>query len=219
MTAWIPLLLQGTITTCKIWLCSTVISLFVGISIGTVRCSWLRTAALAVPLGILTLLLRGIPLYAQLMIVYFVLPQLTNITFSPFTAGIITLGLCSAAHVSEVIRGTLNSIPRGQWQAAQALGYTNIQQLRFIILPQAFRAALPALINEYVMVMKSTSILASIGTLELTKMSMNIMYRSFNPLGVSLSIAGIYLALTCTVSLLGQLLERKYNVSRTKSFL
>ncbi len=219
MTAWIPLLVQGTITTCKLWIVSTAISLVIGIGIGTVRCSWLRTAALAVPLGILTLLLRGIPLYAQLMLVYFVLPQLTSITFSPFTAGVITLGLCSAAHVSEIIRGTLNSIARGQWQAAHALGYTNMQQLRYIIVPQMFRAALPALTSEYVMVMKSTSILASIGTLELTKMSMNIMYRSFNPLGVSLSIAGIYLVLTCAVSAFGQLLERKYNVNRTKSFL
>lgn len=219
MIAWIPLLLQGTLTTIKLWLCASALSIVLGTLTGIVRCTVLRKAPLALPLDYLGLVVRGVPLYAQLMIFYFALPELTRINLTPFSAGVIALGLCSTAHTSEIIRGAINTLSSGQWKAAYTLGYTRIEQLRFIILPQVFRAALPTLVNEYVMVMKSTSILASIGTLELTKMSLNIMYRSFNPLGMCLSTACIYLLLTSIVSGVGRLLERKYDVSRAKPLL
>lgn len=217
MKAYIPLLLQGTLTTVKLWILGSLVSIIFGLLIGTIRSSKMRFPVVSTSADIISLILRGVPLYAQLMIAYFVIPQVLGINLSAFTTGVITLGFCSGAYVSEIVRGSLNAVPEGQWLAAQALGYSRNQKLRFIIMPQMFSNALPALINEYVMTLKSTSILASIGTLELTKIGTNIMYRSFEPLGVCLSIAGIYLLLTTIIAGFGQLVERKYYAQRTRS--
>ncbi len=211
MISSLPLLLQGTWTTIIVWLSSSVLSLAFGILIGTVRSKQIRTPIIAPLSDCITLILRGVPLYAQLMIAYFVVPQLTGISLSSSMTGIITLGLCSGAYTSEIIRGALHALPDGQWKAAQVLGYNRWQQLRYIIFPQLFAQALPALMNEYNMALKSTAILASIGTLELTKVGMNIMYRSFNPLEVCLSVACIYLVLTTMLSFISTILERRLN--------
>lgn len=217
MKAFIPLLVQGTLTTLELWLASSLISIVFGLALGTIRCSKMRIPVISLIADGVSLILRGVPLYAQLMIAYFVLPQVMGLNLSAFTTGIITLGLCSGAYASEIIRGSLNALPEGQWLSAQVLGYTPRQQLRYIIAPQMLSHALPALINEYVMTLKSTSILASIGALELTKIGTNIMHRSFDPLGVCLSIACIYLALTLIISGIGQLIERKYYAQRSRS--
>ncbi len=214
MTAYLPVLMQGTITTILLWLGSSLISIAFGLTTGTMRSAQLRIPILAQLSDGITLLVRGVPLYAQLMIAYFVIPQLTGISLSPFATGVITLGLCSGAYASEIIRGAINAIPAGQWKAAQVLGYSRVQKLRWIILPQALAQALPSLSNEYSMVLKSTSIVASIGTLELTKVGMNIMYRTFNPLEVCLSIAAIYLTLNTLFSTITTLIERNYYVQR-----
>ncbi len=217
MKAYIPLLLQGTLTTLELWIASSCISMLFGLAVGIVRCSKMRVPILSATGDLVSLILRGIPLYAQLMIAYFVLPQILGINLSAFTTGVITLGLCSGAYASEIVRGSLNALPEGQWLASQVLGYTRSQQLRYVIMPQMFAHGLPALINEYVMTLKSTSILASIGALELTKIGTNIMYRSFEPLGVCLSIAAIYLVLTTIITGIGQLIERSFYAQRSRS--
>jgi polar amino acid transport system permease protein len=148
------------------------------------------------------------------MIAYFVIPSLIGITPSALITGIITLGLCSGAYASEVIRSTFNSIDQGQWFASQALGYSRWQQLVYVLGPQMAINAFPSLVNEYLMVLKSTSLLASIGIVELTKVGTNIMYRTFNPLPVCLGIALIYLVLSAFLTKLGALAERKLYVYR-----
>lgn len=217
MKAFIPLLMQGTITTLELWVASSLISVAFGFALGAIRCTKMRLPVISLIADGACLILRGVPLYAQLMIAYFVLPQALGINLSAFTTGVITLGLCSGAYASEIIRGSLNAVPEGQWLAAQVLGYTPRQQLRYIVAPQMFSHALPALINEYVMTLKSTSILASIGALELTKIGTNIMHRSFEPIGVCVTIALIYLALTTIISGIGQRIERKYYAQRSRS--
>jgi polar amino acid transport system permease protein len=209
-----PLLAKGAWITIEIWLCALLISLALGSVVGTLRCTKLKVRLLAPILDIITLLLRGVPLYAQLMILYFVLPELLGINFSAFSTGIIGLGICSAAYTSEIIRGALNGVPEGQWEAASALGYSPLAQIRFIIFPQALCHAMPALVNEYVMALKSTSLLASIGTLELTKVGMNIIARSLDPVAICLSIALIYLCMSWVISSIGQLIERNLNAYR-----
>ena len=217
MKAYIPFLLQGTLATLKLWLAASLISIIFGLLVGTILCAKLRIPVLAQGFTIISVILRGVPLYAQLMITYFVVPQLLGINLSAFTTGVITLGLCSGAYASEIVRGSLNALPEGQWLASQVLGYTRSQQLRYIIMPQMFAHGLPALINEYVMTLKSTSILASIGALELTKIGTNIMYRSFEPLSVCLSIAAIYLVLTTLITGIGRLIERSFYAQRSRS--
>jgi His/Glu/Gln/Arg/opine family amino acid ABC transporter permease subunit len=217
MTAFLGLLLQGTLTTLELWILASTISIIFGVMVGTIRCSNLRIPGVSFVADMVTLILRGVPLYAQLMIAYFVLPHAFGISLSAFTTAIIVLGFCSGAYASEIIRGSLNSLPQGQWLAAKALGYTSQQQVRHIIVPQMFTQALPALINEYVMALKSTSIVASIGVLELTKIGTNIMYRSFEPLSICLSIAAIYLTLSVAITGIGRRVERSFHAHRAKS--
>lgn len=210
MIAYLPILLQGAGVTVLLWLGASVMSLVLGIITGTVRSKRIRVPGAAQLGDMIVLILRGVPLYAQLMIAYFVIPQLTGISLSPFTTGIITLGFCSGAYASEIVRGAMQAIPAGQWKAAQVLGYSRWEMVRYVMMPQALRLALPALVNEYSMVLKSTSIVASIGTLELTKVGMNIMYRTLNPLEVCFSIAAIYLTINTLFSLIGGYIEKRY---------
>ena len=211
MIPYLSLVIQGTGLTLLLWLCCSVISLAFGLIVGTVRAAEIRTAWIAPLLDGITMILRGVPLYAQLMIAYFAVPQMIGFAPSAFITGVTTLGLCSGAYASEIIRGTFNSIDPGQWKASSVLGYTLWQQVRYILAPQVLRRALPALTNEYLMVLKSTSLLGSIGLLELTKVGTNIMYRTFNPLPICLALAVIYLFFSGIGALLCTAAERRFN--------
>ncbi len=211
---YIPLLTRATGTTLLLWASSSLISFTVGLLLGTIRCTQLRIPIVSQLADGVTLLLRGVPLYAQLMIAYFVVPSLLGIAPSAFLTGIITLGLCSGAYASEIVRGTFNTIDKGQWRASQTLGYTKWQQLYYVVGPQMLINAFPTLGNEYLMVLKSTAILASIGVLELTKIGTNIMYRTFNPLPVCFSIAAVYLGLSAILTVITSYIERKFYAYR-----
>lgn len=212
-TSIINLLLKGTLVTLELWVTSSIISIIFGMIAGILRCSRLRIPLISQALDAITMVLRGVPLYTQLMIFYFVIPELIGINLSSFVAGSIALGLCSGAYTSEIIRGAINSLPQVQWDASWVLGYSIVNQLKHIILPQAIKNALPALVSEYSMVLKSTSIIASIGALELTKVGTNIITRSLDPIPVCLGIGAIYLIINSILSFIGQALERRYNVA------
>lgn len=204
-----PLLMQGLIMTIKLWLIATVASLILGTILGILRCQQLRMARIASILDACTFVLRGVPLYVQLLITYFVLPDLLGINLPIFFAGTFTLGLCSAAYVSQMVRSGINAIPAGQWEAAYVLGYSTSQTVRWIIMPQVMRAILPTLVGEVDQLLKSTSIVSSIGLLELTRAGMNIVSREMNPLTIYLTIALLYLMLSSALNALGAFLERK----------
>jgi len=209
----IYLLLKGTLVTIELWIVSSLISIFFGILAGIVRCSRLRIPLVSPILDLITVVLRGVPLYTQLMIFYFVIPEVIGINLSSFVAGTIALGLCSGAYMSEIVRGAINALPQTQWDASHVLGYTIANQLKHIILPQALINVLPAIISEYSMVLKSTSIIASIGALELTKVGTNLITRSLDPIPVCLGIGAIYLIINSILSFIGQSIERRYNVA------
>jgi polar amino acid transport system permease protein len=205
------LLVQGLGTTTILWLGSIVIALPIGLITGIIRCKQLRIPVIAQLLDYITIVIRGVPLYVQVLIIYFVLPGLVGINLSSFTAGIVALGFCSSAYVSEIVRSGMNSIAIGQWEAAQVLGFTRTQCVQYIVAPQMFKNSLASLINEIVSVMKSTSILATIGVLELTKIGQNIVTRSMHPLAIYGCIALIYLMLNGIISWAGKWLEKNSN--------
>lgn len=204
-----PLLAQGLLMTIKLFVVATLLSLCLGTILGVARCRQLRCAAIAQLLDGGTFILRGVPLYVQLLISYFVLPDLLGINLPLFAAATITLGLCSASYVSQIVRSGINSIAPGQWEASFVLGYTTLQTVWWIILPQTIRAILPALIGEFDQLLKSTSIISSLGILELTRVGMNIVAREMNPLMIYGSIAMLYLTLSSLLNGIGALLERK----------
>lgn len=202
-----PQLCMGALTTLYTWLLSAVLGVSLGCMIGIACCNRLRLPIISPMLDYLTFILRGIPFYVQLLITYFVLPDVLGINLSPFTAGTLSLGLCSSAYSSQIIRGGINAISKGQWEAAFVLGYSPLQTMRFIIIPQILYIITPALGGELDQLLKTTSILSAIGFLELTRVGMNIIAREMAPITVYLTIAAIYLSLSTLISLVTKKIE------------
>lgn len=204
-----PLLLQGMLMTVLLWLGASALSFSIGTIFGIFRCRKIRMNYFTPLLDIITWILRGVPFYVQLLIVYFVLPNLLNLNLSPSIAGIISLGLCSAAYVSQMIRGSINVISDEQWEAAWVLGLNKFQSLRYIILPQAMRTIIPMLCGEFDMVLKSTSVMSTIGVLELTGAGRNILVINMQVIPVYCTVALLYLFFSSLLNLIFEYIERK----------
>ncbi len=170
----LPLLFKGALIT--IWI--STIGIFGGFVLGSIfgilDCHQLRNRFLSPFLRFYVAIFRGTPLFVQLLIVYFALPDVLGIELSPISAGIITLGLNSTAYLAEVIRAGINAVDSGQWDASYILGYSRLDTFRHIIMPQAFKNVMPAITNEYATLIKESSILMVIGVPELVKNSRDI---------------------------------------------
>jgi len=207
-----PLLLTGAMTTLYIWLCTILISCVTGVLFGLLRSKPLRVPVLSTALDGITMILRGVPFYVQLLIYYFALPELLPINLTALHAGVFSLGLCSAAFVSQIICGGIQALGKNPWEACYVLGYSTPQTLRKVILPQTFRVVLPMMIGEMDQLLKSTAIISSLGVLELTRAGINIINSEMNPIPVYGAMALIYLILSFALNAGGSLLQRKYHV-------
>jgi polar amino acid transport system permease protein len=152
--------------------------------------------------------IRGTPAMIQIFAVYFGLPQF-GLGMSPFTAGVITLGLNSGAYVAEIVRGGLMAIPQGQYESPIALGLSQGQAMRRIILPQVARIILPSITNEAVATLKNTSLLSAITVVELTFHAQIVIARTFQPFQFYIMAALFYLLLTTLLTRLSTFLERR----------
>lgn len=155
-----------------------------------------------------TSLFRGIPLMVLLFLVYFATPQLTGYAITALQAGVLTFGLNGAATMSEVLRGGIQAVPAGQMDAARALGAGYVRAMVDVILPQAFRSTLPALVNETITLLKGSSLVSTIGVVDILKTATTIQsltYRSFEPLLIA---AIMYYVLVLALSAAGRRLER-----------
>lgn len=161
-------------------------------------------------------LVRGTPMMVQIAIVYFGSYTLTGINISAFLASVIAVSLNSAAYVAEIIRSGIQSIDKGQWEAAKSLGLTKSQTMQHIIFPQAIKNILPALGNEFVTLIKETSVASTIGVGELMYSTTTIRATSFDPFNPLLIVALIYFALTFSISKMVGLLEKKLNYGSTE---
>ena len=153
--------------------------------------------------------IRGTPVILQLMIIYYVIFKSVNINIS--LVGIIAFGINSGAYVSEIIRSGINSIDKGQLEAGLSLGLNYHKTMKLIILPQAIKNILPALGNEFITLLKETSVGAYIGILELTKASDIISSRTYDYFFPLIIVAIIYLIMTLGLSKLVNLMERRLN--------
>ena len=154
-------------------------------------------------------IIRGTPVILQLMIIYYVIFKSVDINI--VIVGIIAFGLNSSAYVSEIIRGGLNSIPKGQIEAGYSLGFKYGSIMKYIVLPQTIKTILPGLGNEFITLLKETSVGAYIGIIELTKASDIIASRTYDYFFPLLIIAIIYLIMTLGLSKLVNNLERKFS--------
>jgi polar amino acid transport system permease protein len=205
-----PFLLQGALATIQIALASIAIGLCGGILIGMLNCRKLNFAHAAIILSGFVWVVRGTPLFIQVLIVYYALPEVLGLSLSPFTAGVIALGVNSTAYISEIVRGGIDSIPDGQWEAAYVIGLKPWKTLKEVILPQMFRITLPGLTNELTALIKETSILMLIGVAELTKVSKDIVARELDPMTIYLAAAMLYLAMTTSLSLFARSQQKRW---------
>jgi len=161
---------------------------------------------------------RGTPLLVQLYIVFFGLPMLFgSLSFDAFTAGVIALSLNSGAYVGEIVRAGIQSIDRGQMEAALATGLTYVQAMWHVVLPQAMRRMVPPLGNEFIALLKDSSLVAVISLEELFRRSQILVTRTFKPFEVYLMTAVIYLVMTKAISLLVNWIERRSSARRRTS--
>lgn len=201
LLAYFPLILKGTAMTLAAWLTSAIMSLLVGTFLGIISCNHLASTRKKNLIKIYTFITKGVPAYVQILIAYFVVPAIIGINIPGFIAATGALTLCSSGYVTEIVRSGINSIPAGQWDACFVLGYPLRATLTGIIMPQAFKNSIAALLGELEQLLKSTSLLATIGITELTRTGMNIISRELNPIPVYLTIAGIYLLLSAIINL------------------
>ncbi len=204
---WIPELLAGCRLTIFISICVMIIGTLIGIIVGTLHSS--KTIKL---IRIITIsyveICRGTPLLVQLFFVYFGLGQL-GMKFTPIQAGIIALSLNTGAYVSEIIRASISAISKGQYEAALAIGMSHFQALRFIILPQALKIAVPPLVNTFSAIIKDSSLVSVIAIAELTRIGQQIYTTTYRPFEVFAIIGLIYLVMILVVTSLSRFLEKK----------
>ena len=204
ITKYYSYFLEGTATTLFISFFGVIFGTLVGIFLSLMKLSRNKIAS-----GISTIyieIVRGTPLLLQLYLVYYGLPKLLPLPDSRIFLGTLAVLLNSAAYVAEIIRAGINSIDKGQMEAARSLGMNHAMSMRFIIIPQAFKNILPALGNEFIVLIKESAIISVIAIPDLMYNAdtlKGITYRPFLPL----IIAGvIYFIITFTVSkLLGKL--------------
>lgn len=212
LVAYTPVIVQGLCVTLIAWLIATIISLCIGTLLGVIACNKLTTKMTFRLVFIYTFITKGVPAYVHILIAYFVIPGLLGVHIPAFVAAVAALALCSSGYVTEIIRAGINSVPQGQWDACFVLGYPLSATLRRIIMPQAFKNALPALSGELEQLLKSSSLLATIGITELTRTGMNIISRELNPVPVYLMIAALYLLFSALLQGLRAGIEKRGNV-------
>lgn len=209
---YVALLLSGLRLTLAVSLCALGVSVMVGTLLGVARV--FRLPLLGWLGNIYVEVVRGIPLIVLLSVVYYGLPAL-GLTLASFPAAVLALGLYSAAYTSEIVRGGLGSVPIGQIEAARSLGLSRAGALRYVVLPQAWRVALPALGNEFISLILGSSLASAVTLQELFaqgKYITGVTYRQFEVYAV---LALIYFLLTFTLTRLVRLLERRLGRGET----
>ena len=158
---------------------------------------------------------RGVPLLVQLLFIYYFLAKF-GFDVPAIVAAVGGLALSSAAYQAEILRGALNAVPRGQGEAAVALGYSNLELWRRILLPQALRISIPSLINEFILLIKASSLVSVVGIAELTRVSMNIASLTYRPLEAYVGGGLFYLAINLTLAGAGALAERRLGAGEAR---
>ena len=206
----LPLMLKGAGWTLVLAVTSVVFGALVGALVALVRLA--KIPLLAALAALYVSGFRGTPLLVQLFVIYFGLPSI-GIQFDPITAGILGLSLNVGAYLSETLRGAINGVAHGQWDAARSLGLTQMQLMRHVVGPQALRLAVPSLSNSLISLIKDTSLVSVIAVSELMLVTKEVIATTFQPFPLYLAAAAIYWALSASFESLQKKLERRLNRS------
>ncbi|MGI6852433.1 amino acid ABC transporter permease [Mesorhizobium sp. 1B3] len=188
----------------------SVLGIGLGLLIGALVCAaalspavWLRRIA-----ALWVSFLRGVPLLVQLLLFYYLLPVI-GIDVPALVAAVVTVGICASAYISEIWRGAIMALPKGQAEAATAIGMGPRDIWTRVVLPQAVTLSLPALVNELILLVKASSLVSVVGILEVTRASQAQAATTFRPLEVYLAAACIYLLINLCLAALGRYLEHR----------
>jgi arginine/lysine/histidine transport system permease protein len=207
ITSSIPYILQGIGVTLKIVGLAALIGFVIGILLALCKIGRIKTLTWFA--DIYTSVFRGTPLILQLLLIYYGTPQLFDIKVSAYTAAVLAFGFNSGAYISEIIRAGILAVDRGQLEASMALGIPYKNMMKDIILPQALKNILPALMNEFITLTKESAIVTVIGVTDIMRRSYIVggnTYRYFE----SLIFAGvIYYIMVMILTLLGKAVERR----------
>lgn len=212
------LLLQGLGTTIIITVFAVIIGILLGFLVAVIRSTYEKNGSLKILNAICKcylVIIRGTPVMVQLLIIYYVIFASADI--NKVVVAIIAFGVNSGAYVAEIVRSGIMSIDNGQFEAGRSLGFNFPQTMRYIIIPQAFKNVLPALANEFIVLLKETSISGYIGLMDLTRGGDIIRSRTYDALLPLLAVALIYLLLVMGLSACVSRLERRLRNNERKS--
>ena len=204
-------LISGAFATIGISLVSIAVSIVIGVVLALAALSRRRLWRGVNRLYVETF--RAVPLLVLLLWVYYGLPIVVGLQFGVFTAGVLSLALSDAAFEAEIFRAGIQSIAAGQWEAGRSLGLTPWQVMRFVVLPQAIRRILPALGNQFVYVLKMSSLISVVGYQDLTRRANELTLVEYRPLEIYSILVLEYLVLIALVSWLLRRFERRLNAS------
>lgn len=203
-------LLTGLVTTLLLTVASAIFGIILGFIIAIIRCTNQMTGGLKILDAICRFYLtviRGTPVMVQLLILYFVV--LLPLGVEKYTAAIICFGMNSGAYVAEIVRGGIMSIDKGQIEAGRSLGFNYVQTMVYFVVPQAFKAIVPSLANEFITLLKESSVAFTIGVADLTFGGNKIRSVTYSPFLPLLAVALIYLGLVMVLSKFVSILERR----------
>jgi len=200
----------GMIITVKASVIAVLIGTSLGVLIGAMRV--LPVRPLRAVSGAYVYVIRGTPLLIQLFLIYFGLPSL-GLNLPAFSAGVIGLAINSSGYVGEIVRGGIEAVPKGQWEASQVLGLSYLKTMRHIILPQAIRNMLPAFGNEFVTLIKESSLLSTLAITELTMVGQQVRSVTYASFETFILVGLIYLFLTSFIGLMLGIVEKKWQVN------
>jgi polar amino acid transport system permease protein len=203
---YLPLIWSSTLTTLALSIVSLVVGGLLGLAVAMSRIlggSWTNHA-----LSFVVDILRTTPLLVQILF-WYLGPAVVGISIDPFVAAVLALSVNAGAYISEIVRGAVLSVPRGQREAAVSVGLSPVYSVLSIEMPQALPAIIPALVSFYIGLIKDTSLAYIIGLLELTSTGAIIANTDFRPLETYLAIAAIYFAICFPISRLGRYMDRR----------
>lgn len=210
ISAALPMLLKGLQVTLYIFVIAIIIGFLVGLVIALFRLAPIKILNWIAKIYVDAI--RGTPFIVQLFFIYFGLNSLQIISLNSTTAGIITVAINAGAYFAEIIRAGIQSIDKGQTEAARSIGFTGAQTMRYIILPQAFRRMLPTITNQSIISLKDTSLLSVIGIADLTQQGQIQASATFEAFKIWLAVGIIYFIIIYLLTLLANFVERRFQL-------
>lgn len=207
----LPLLLKGAGLTLEITALAVGLGLIIGLFLGLAQLS--KNPIFRWPAKVYVDVIRGTPLLIQIFIIYFALPNIIGERIDPYIAAVAACSLNSGAYIAEIFRAGIQSISLGQMRAGLSLGMTYPQTMRYIVLSQAVKRIIPPLGNEFIAMLKDSSLVSVIGFEELTRSGQLVIAETYGTMEIWTCVAILYLVMTLTISQLVGWLEKRYRLS------